>query len=43
MWTSLLHLFSCLDKEHSWEDEDWGTWEDGELKEIVRPGHQLCI
>ncbi|XP_055495695.1 rab3 GTPase-activating protein non-catalytic subunit [Leucoraja erinacea] len=22
------------DKEHSWEDEDWGTWEDGELKEI---------
>ncbi|XP_067901173.1 rab3 GTPase-activating protein non-catalytic subunit isoform X2 [Heterodontus francisci] len=21
------------DREHSWEDEDWGAWEDGELKE----------
>ncbi|XP_078085888.1 rab3 GTPase-activating protein non-catalytic subunit isoform X2 [Mustelus asterias] len=21
------------DKEHNWEDEDWGAWEDGELKE----------
>ncbi|XP_072121177.1 rab3 GTPase-activating protein non-catalytic subunit isoform X1 [Mobula birostris] len=21
------------DKEHSWEDEDWGAWDDGELKE----------
>ncbi|GCC23475.1 hypothetical protein chiPu_0001871 [Chiloscyllium punctatum] len=24
---------SSGDKEHNWEDEDWGAWEDGELKE----------